>query len=267
MEQHEQPTSEEEALKQATAAYLAAIQEVLADPTRAPKLATQLALEKQASERVSQRDSLTGLLNRRGFELEFDRFLRKFRRSLEGKKVGGNTSIGSILFIDFDNFTKTNEEKARGLHAFGDRVLKEASEIITDTTRPDDLVYRYGGEEIVVFLTEINLHNAIGVAERVRKAVESKTVDKLEGYSQTVSIGVAQMPENVNHGNITSLAFLGNDGLIEWVRKGADEAMYFAKASGRNKTAFMDSVGRIGVLEQNQGRNGVTVKYKTLPPK
>lgn len=258
---------EQEELQKDTAAYLAEIQKVLADPTQAPGFATQLALEKRNLERRSQRDLLTGLLNRRGFDLEFDRFLRKFRRSLEGRKIGGDVSLGSILFIDLDHFTKANEDEARGRHAFGDRVLKEVAGIIADTLRPDDLVYRYGGEEIVVFLTGSNLHNAIGVSERVRKTVHTETATRLEGYSQTVSIGVAQIPENVNHGNITSLAFLGDDGLIEWVRKGADEAMYFAKESGRNRTAFKTIEGSIGVLEQNQSGNGVTARYKALPPK
>lgn len=160
------------------------------------------------SKHLSMTDALTGLYNRRYFDTTVE---REFLRS---KRYGGNLTI-AIMDIDF--FKKINDTYG---HLCGDYILKEAAYLIQDNFRKTDIVFRYGGEEFVVLLTETSLEQAIIPLERLGKTIEeynfnyNKTPIKI-----TISIGVAQnTTETVNE-----------------VLMNADKALYEAKNSGRNR--------------------------------
>lgn len=157
---------------------------------------------------LSLTDALTGLYNRRHFDNTVE---REFLRS---KRYGSNLTIA---IIDIDFFKKINDTYG---HLCGDYILKEAAYLILDNFRKTDIVFRYGGEEFVVILTETSLENSAIPLERLRQTIESysfKYNDK--NLKVTVSIGASSnKTENVNY-------FIDN----------ADKALYKAKNSGRNK--------------------------------
>jgi diguanylate cyclase (GGDEF)-like protein len=121
--------------------------------------------------------------------------------------------------LDLDHFKETNDKFG---HLVGDVVLKETAVILKDTLREIDIIGRYGGEEFSIVLTGIGREGAAQVAERIRQNVESavfKAYDEV--VSSTVSIGVSVFPDD----GVDAL------NLIE----SADQALYRAKESGRNK--------------------------------
>ncbi len=160
---------------------------------------------------LSLTDSLTGLYNRRHLDNCIEReFLRSKRYS----------SDLSAAIIDIDFFKKINDSYG---HLCGDFVLKETAYLILENFRKTDLVFRYGGEEFVVILTETGAENAFIPLERLRKLIESYPF-KYNGtaINLTVSIGISS--NNVE----TVEEFLDN----------ADKALYKAKQSGRNNSVI-----------------------------
>jgi diguanylate cyclase (GGDEF)-like protein/PAS domain S-box-containing protein len=155
-------------------------------------------------------DFLTGLSNRRALfeagELELERWRRAPR------------PLSAILF-DVDHFKRVNDNYG---HAAGDVVLRHLAATLTATFRQLDVVARMGGEEFAVLLPSTGLAAAAAVAERLRQAVESQTVEVDGGRIQyTVSGGVALMSDGL----------AGLDALL----KRADHALYAAKTAGRNR--------------------------------
>lgn len=159
---------------------------------------------------MSVTDALTGLYNRRHLENNLEReFLRaqRYKNDL------------SIAVLDVDFFKKINDSYG---HLCGDYVLKEIAYLALETFRKTDMVFRYGGEEIVVILTETALDKALIPLERLRKSVADYPFSYDEkSFSVTVSIGVDALNEN----------FANAEGLL----KSADDALYRAKDAGRNK--------------------------------
>ena len=164
-------------------------------------------------ERIGLIDPLTKISNRRGFENRLD---AEWNRAFREK-----TPIG-ILMLDVDKFKCYND--AYG-HQQGDETLKAFAETITKTLkRPVDFAARWGGEEFVILLPGADLGGATEVADRVRENVEALVVPTEEGAEtrMTVSIGVnSAIPDTC----IT---------IDEFIKK-ADQALYTAKAQGRNK--------------------------------
>ncbi len=165
---------------------------------------------------LSKTDPLTGIPNRREFDL-FE--ARAWRLGMRDK-----TPVAVIL-LDIDFFKIYNDSLG---HQAGDDCLSDVAQVlVTCATRPLDLVARYGGEEFVAVLGGSNIHDALVVAERMRDAVQGLQIDH-PGSSHsvvTVSVGIASMvPDN------------GQDS--ESVIKAADEALYYAKAAGRNCVVF-----------------------------
>lgn len=162
------------------------------------------------TEYLSVTDGLTGLYNRRHFEYNIDReFLRTKRYPADL----------SLAIIDIDYFKQVNDTYG---HQFGDYVLKEISEILYSSFRKTDMIYRYGGEELTVILTETSLENALIPLQRLRETVENyKFTYNGEETSLTISIGVG-----TNYSLIES-----SKDLVET----ADKALYRAKQEGRNK--------------------------------
>jgi diguanylate cyclase (GGDEF)-like protein len=124
------------------------------------------------------------------------------------------------MLIDVDQFKQFNDRHG---HIAGDCALRAVAACMRGALRPTDMLARYGGEEFAVLLPGAALHHARDIAERVRSGVGHMPIHDADGSqlpSVTVSIGVAQMPEDA-----TPTGF--NDR--------ADRAMYRAKSAGRNR--------------------------------
>jgi len=164
---------------------------------------------------LSSRDPLTGLANRRHFELmlagEVDRVARAGEPAL-------------VLMIDIDHFKKVND--AHG-HPAGDEVLKHVAHTLQDCIRPMDTVARFGGEEFAMILPNCPPSFAQAVAERIRIRIQSMTIPISPGETVrvTVSLGGAFAPQWVR-----SSALL-------WVER-ADQQLYRAKSEGRNRACL-----------------------------
>ncbi|MBU3143383.1 diguanylate cyclase [Clostridium sp. CF012] len=153
-------------------------------------------------------DKLTGTLTRRFLEEAL---------SENVEKASGTSGVFSIIMFDLDNFKGVND---RFGHQTGDQVLRDVSKIVMDSIRKIDVCGRYGGEEFIVILPGTDTDVATGIAERIRQNIENK---KMLGSKRelTVSMGIATYP---NHGKWKQ----------ELVEK-ADQALYVAKANGRNR--------------------------------
>ena len=161
--------------------------------------------------KLSITDGLTGLFNHRHVhELLRD----EWERSLRGGEPVG------VAMLDLDRFKSINDTYG---HPTGDVVLYETARIIREAAREIDMVGRYGGEEFIAILPNTDEEAAATFAERVRTAVEAHLFrDEANEIRMTVSCGVASAPsEGVD----------SPEGLL----KQADEALYLAKTSGRNR--------------------------------
>lgn len=159
-------------------------------------------------------DYLTGLNNVRSFDKSFNELLKKAKENDE--------SI-SLLSIDIDYFKKVNDTYG---HSAGDAVLKELSGILTKNIRDFDVIARVGGEEFSILLRDCGEARTCEIAEKIRKSVEANKFllpcGKLVGV--TISIGIAVYPATVADINL--------------LKEKADEKLYEAKHSGRNKVSI-----------------------------
>ncbi len=169
----------------------------------------QINEQKAALERLSQRDPMTGALNRHGFRIAFENQLRVAQRYRE--------PLGLIL-LDLDRFKQIND--AHG-HGAGDRVLVAVAAAVKHALRDSDLFCRWGGEEFLIAVPKNDPTRTAALAERLRVALAATAVD-YAGQHVTVSasFGVAGLRDG--------------DGLEQMVRR-ADDAMYRAKSGGRNR--------------------------------
>lgn len=160
---------------------------------------------------LAKRDSLTGLLNRRGFRELCD---AQLPCSSQGQESF------SILMLDIDFFKKINDTYG---HDAGDIVINSVGQEILDSFRSKDICARYGGEEFIVLLPETDSKNAFRAAEKIRKRIQELKLSLPEGVvlSCTVSIGVSS----------SSAQIRGYDELITL----ADSMLYVAKKQGRNQ--------------------------------
>ena len=170
---------------------------------------------KQSLDRLQElatTDALTGLANRRVFNEKLDTELKRARRY---------THPLSLAILDIDFFKRCNDTHG---HAFGDIVLKEVARLCRECCRDTDVVARYGGEEIAFILPETPKEKSLQVVERIRASVENYQIrdeEKNSTVKVTVSIGLAVFPDDDPHAKILfSLA---------------DQALYQAKESGRNR--------------------------------
>ena len=158
-------------------------------------------------------DPLTGILNRRGFEI-------KMQSTLSDKTSTGKGFC--LLMADIDHFKKIND--AYG-HLFGDSVIRAAAEALKSKVKGQDSVARWGGEEFAVLLPETTGEGAHAVAEQIRQSIERGKIRRMGTNEQiggiTISIGVAA------HTSGTSIVELLDQ---------ADKALYASKEQGRNRT-------------------------------
>lgn len=163
---------------------------------------------------LSITDELTGLSNRRCFDNTLEKeFLRALRY---------NNKLTLVMF-DIDHFKTVNDTYG---HPCGDYILKEVANATLQTFRKTDTVFRFGGEEFVVILTETDIKQSEIPLERFRKTIE--TLDLTYQNQQiniTVSIGACQLDQSIGNKE-------------EFLQK-ADNALYDAKNSGRNKVVFL----------------------------
>ena len=157
----------------------------------------------------STHDKLTGAFNREYFESHKNLIINEYTKE-------NHLLIFSILDIDF--FKKVNDTYG---HDIGDKVLKQFVQIIQNSSRNDDLVIRWGGEEFILLLKINSIDNAKKVLENIRKTIAQTSFEKVEHI--TCSIGATVYKENET---------------IEDSFKRADKALYEAKNSGRNKVVI-----------------------------
>lgn len=164
---------------------------------------------------LSSRDALTGLANRRQFELALERECDRVARS-------GEPAL--VLMLDIDHFKKVNDTHG---HAAGDAVLQSVARTLQQCVRPMDTVARFGGEEFAIVLPNCPPTFAQAVAERICRAVEAQTVNVAPGVdlSVTLSAGGAFAPPWVRSSPKL------------WTER-ADAQLYRAKAEGRNRTCL-----------------------------
>lgn len=178
---------------------------------------TEFASSKRALERANEQlaklsmtDRLTGLLNRGTWENLVDAEYERYRR------YGQATSL---VMFDIDHFKPVNDNYG---HLAGDEVIRHTAQTARNNIRQSDSAGRYGGEEFGIILPETDAENARIICERIRESIEKSTVETSAGnITYTISMGIAQLtdePENY----------------MQWMQK-ADEALYSAKESGRNK--------------------------------
>lgn len=155
-------------------------------------------------------DPLTRLLNRRGVASEISRLM-------------STRQPFAVLALDLDHFKRVNDTFG---HASGDQVLVALADIMRDSVRTEDAGCRVGGEEFLVLMPGASAEAARGVAERIRQATEAHRMPGQVGHV-TVSIGTARWPDD------------GSDPGA--VLKCADQALYLAKTSGRNKVVVWNA--------------------------
>ena len=169
---------------------------------------------------LAHHDALTGVLNARAYAEQAERLMAGARRQ---------ASPCTVLFVDLDHFKRVNDTHG---HAAGDAVLRAVAQTLAEHLRSSDLLGRVGGEEFSVLLPHTDTAAGLQVAEGLRQAVEALMPDiGPQRLRVTASIGVAS-----DQGTGT----LGD------IQHAADEAMYRAKAQGRNRVSVLGPVSTIG---------------------
>ena len=159
---------------------------------------------------ASRIDGLTGLFNRRYWQERFEQAYKLAKR---------REKPSTALMLDIDHFKKVNDTYG---HQAGDSVIQSLAHLIKRCVRETDLAGRYGGEEFAVILTDSAVDNAVTVAERLRRLAEHSQVEH-EGQilKFNISVGLAEFSPLC-------------DSPMEWLER-ADQALYQAKQTGRNK--------------------------------
>jgi diguanylate cyclase (GGDEF)-like protein len=201
---------------------------------RAEAAATELAVT----------DPLTGTFNRRTFLELADKEIARARRSKQPL---------SLVLFDLDHFKSVNDKYG---HLAGDAVLKRFVEVAKMCLRQEDLMVRYGGEEFCLLLPQTNTNDASVMAERIRGATEYSLFSVKDGKDErrinvTVSGGVAGIEDDLSEG-------------IDSLVARADEAMYAAKAAGRNQVAVFPNGLDLSALTRSQRLRAVRPAIK--PP-
>lgn len=160
---------------------------------------------------MALRDPLTGVFNRRALD---EPLMRELKAGLRYR------TPACLMILDLDYFKTVNDRLG---HTAGDLVLRELASLMADTVREVDTVGRYGGEEFAIILPHTSIEQAQPLAERLRNLIETHAFDIEDGTVRlTASIGVAEV---CNPAIVT---------VDDWVNA-ADEALYEAKAQGRNR--------------------------------
>ncbi len=171
--------------------------------------------------RIARTDKLTGLANRHYFE-------QKVKDEVE--YAVKSDSVLNVLMFDIDNFKGFNDTYG---HVSGDKLLALFSNIILQCIRKSDIPVRYGGEEFVILIRDLDIIIARSVGDRIRRQLEKQRI-YLKQYDVrqkvTVSCGIAQFPVHSKN--------------IKEVIEKADQALYYAKSIGKNIVVIYDEIGK-----------------------
>ncbi len=159
---------------------------------------------------MSVLDGLTGLYNRRQFEISLEQEYNRTKR---------HPSDFSLAILDIDFFKKVNDTYG---HQYGDYVLKTVADLTKAAFRKTDLLYRYGGEELVMIMPETNIENAVIPVQRLRRTIEEYDFE----YNGIKAKVTASIGLTMNFQEFSTAAE---------ILKSADEALYKAKETGRNR--------------------------------
>ena len=174
----------------------------------------QAMADKEKLERLANFDSLTGLYNRRAIVDKLRELINRANRYKEDF---------SLVMLDIDHFKGVNDRYG---HLTGDEVLEKIATLVRRNIRNTDVVGRYGGEEFIIILPQTNLSSAWVIAERIRSIIENAEMKDPAGnvFTVTVSQGLSEWERGEDA-----------DALISC----ADEALYKAKARGRNRVQIL----------------------------
>lgn len=175
-----------------------------------------LVVDELELRRIAQIDHLTGAASRRGFSLGLETAISRFKRA------GHPTAL---LLLDIDHFKQVNDTYG---HAVGDLVLKTVAGELFRQLRRGETVGRLGGEEFGILLQDTGKHPAFETAERLRRHLESLPIDHQPAFRVTASFGVSNLDPQISS-------------VDEWLAR-ADEALYEAKRTGRNRSCLADPV-------------------------
>jgi diguanylate cyclase (GGDEF)-like protein len=185
----------------------------------------QQEMEQKTAARV---DSLTGVASRRAFLENAGALID--RSSFDHKPL-------SLIVFDLDRFKTINDNYG---HAMGDRVLEQFGEIARNVLRGSDVVGRMGGEEFAIALPDSTARATLAVAERIRQGfAESCRAFEMDGFRPTLSGGIAEIGGPAGS-------------TLDSVYAAADQALYRAKAEGRDRIVMSDADGET-VVEARDG--------------
>lgn len=162
-------------------------------------------------------DGLTGLTNRRGFDVAMEKLLSSTSPDQQGP---------SLLIADIDHFKRVNDNFG---HVFGDKVIRTVAQVLKDNVKGKDTAARFGGEEFVVLLPDTPLEGARRLAESLRITIEKSRIKRSNSNeivaNITISLGVA--------------SYLRDEQSVDFIGR-ADAALYRSKEGGRNRVTTAD---------------------------
>lgn len=168
---------------------------------------------------LSHTDEVTGLFNQRKLNLDLEEQIELHQ--------AGKIDKFSLLFIDIDYFKLVNDQFG---HIIGSRMLNDMADVLRSELRGNDLMYRFGGDEFIVLLSNTGLETSKNIAKRIAKSVKEKRfqIDESQTYRLSLSVGIAEFPTDAQ-----SAAEV-----IDF----ADKMMYMSKRSGRGKIFHVNEV-------------------------
>jgi diguanylate cyclase (GGDEF)-like protein len=199
----------------------------------------------------SERDSLTGLLNRKTFDEKFSKMVSynaQPETQLPDTDGDGRRQVAEIrsqwlAVVDIDHFKRVNDQFG---HLYGDEVLILVANVLRSSFRAQDRVFRFGGEEFVVLLRSSSLDDARKAFERFRSNIEAHNFPQVG--TVTVSVGF------VNITGETPVVILGH----------ADQALYYGKTHGRNQVCYYDELVSNGLLHSEVANDSVEFFFDDL---
>ena len=184
----------------------------------------------------SERDSLTGLLNRKTFDDSFSKILRnQFLAPPGASSADSEEKHHWLAVIDIDHFKRVNDQFG---HLYGDEVLILIANLMRASFRPRDRLFRFGGEEFVIILSSSTAAEAEHIFDRFREHVAQHLFPQVG--TVTISIGYARIDQFE-----PAVAIVGR----------ADQALYFAKNNGRNRSCYYQNLVDSGDLHHEQAND------------
>jgi diguanylate cyclase (GGDEF)-like protein len=203
--------------------------EIATDITDRKLMELEIEAARSRAEALANTDELTGLHNRRALFAQGERALQDAMR--QGRPA-------AVLMLDLDRFKEINDHYG---HAAGDKVLRSFARAVSPTIRDCDVLGRTGGEEFALVLPDVDLKQALDIAERIRAAVAACTVHHGPHVIQaTTSIGVAAC----RHASQTLSDLLSQ----------ADDALLYAKRNGRNRVEHLVTTTRTDTRAESAPR-------------